>query len=217
MEKRQQFTFYRSYFEALKELPQELRLGALEAVICYALDAVEPQGLSPMQRMAFLLIKPTLDTGRKKALAGTKGAKVTNSKKAAGTANCRQSHGKKENENEVEAEGEIEKEKELEIEDECLWQGFEKFWEMYPLKLGKDQAWEAWQQLRPDGDEACRVLYQWNNSQRWAREGGRFIPNPVKFLEERYFQQPPPEIPRGATSMMGQAELEAISQIMQEG
>lgn len=215
MEKRQQFTFYRSYFEALKELPQELRLGALEAVICYALDAVEPQGLSPMQRMAFLLIKPTLDAGRKKALGGMKPKKKDTRKieerSQKDTAN------KKENENEVEAEGEIEKEKELEIEDECLWQGFEKFWEMYPLKLGKDQAWEAWQQLRPDGDEACRVLYQWNNSQRWAREGGRFIPNPVKFLEERYFQQPPPEIPRGATSMMGQAELEAISQIMQEG
>ena len=210
MEKRQQFTFYRSYFEALKELPQELRLGALEAVICYALDAVEPQGLSPMQRMAFRLIRPTLDAGRKKALSGKKGGSKPQ-------ANRKQTVSKKENENEVEAEGEIEKEKELEIEDECLWQGFEKFWDMYPLKLGKDQAWEAWQQLRPDGDEACRVLYQWNNSQRWAREGGRFIPNPVKFLEERYFQQPPPEIPRGATSMMGQAELEAISQIMQEG
>jgi hypothetical protein len=73
MEGRKQFTFYRSYYEAVLMLPDTKRLGVWEALIAYALDHKMPQNLDPMQKMAFMLIKPTLDSGWDKAKAGQKG------------------------------------------------------------------------------------------------------------------------------------------------
>ena len=64
--KRDQFTFYRSYFEALKSLPARDFKAALLAICSYALDEEEPS-LSGVPNSVFILIRPTLDSGRKKA------------------------------------------------------------------------------------------------------------------------------------------------------
>ncbi|MBR6678307.1 MAG: hypothetical protein IKL23_06225 [Oscillospiraceae bacterium] len=201
MEKRKQFTFYRSYFEALVQLPEQLQLGALKALIAYALDGTEPQGLEPMQNMAFVLIRPTLDAGRKKAQAGMRGASVTN----------RQKRGKKKTETEDEFD--------TELEDDCLVPdgGFESFWNIYPVKLGKEAARKAWQQLSPDADAVCAATEQWKRSKQWKKEEGRFIPRAAKYLLERHFDHAPREaVPMGASGVLGQAELEAIERILRE-
>lgn len=98
---RQQFTFYRSYYEALQTLPKRDRLAAYDAIITYALDGTEPLLTGPAAT-AFILIKPTLDTGRKKAKSGKQGGE---NRKAAGKqteskeeANPKQSEREKEGE-----------------------------------------------------------------------------------------------------------------------
>ena len=63
---REQFTFYRSYYEALKNLPKRDQTAVLMAVIGYALDEREPD-LSGVPLSVFTLIRPTLDSGRNKA------------------------------------------------------------------------------------------------------------------------------------------------------
>lgn len=63
---RKQFTFYRSYYEALKTLPAEDFKAAILAVCAYALDEEEPN-LSGVPHAIFTLIRPTLDSGRIKA------------------------------------------------------------------------------------------------------------------------------------------------------
>ena len=63
---RDQFTFYRSYYEALKHLPKRDQTAVLMAVIGYALDEQEPN-LSGVPLSVFTLIRPTLDSGRNKA------------------------------------------------------------------------------------------------------------------------------------------------------
>ena len=63
---REQFTFYRSYYEALKNLPKRDQTAVLMAVIGYALDEEEPS-LSGVSLSVFTLIRPTLDSGRNKA------------------------------------------------------------------------------------------------------------------------------------------------------
>ena len=70
MDERGQFTFYRSFWEAIKGLPKKDKLPILEAIISYALDGIEPSGLSQSQSAFFLLVKPTLDSSRKKAANG---------------------------------------------------------------------------------------------------------------------------------------------------
>lgn len=71
-EQRQQFTFYRSYYDAIQELPKEEQASIVLAVCAYAIYETEPQGLTPAASMAFKLIRPTLVSGRKKAESGKK-------------------------------------------------------------------------------------------------------------------------------------------------
>lgn len=63
---RKQFTWYRSYYDALKELPAEEFRDIVLAVCAYALDGEEPN-LSGVARAIFTLIRPTLEVGRSKA------------------------------------------------------------------------------------------------------------------------------------------------------
>lgn len=63
---RKQFTWYRSYYDALKELPAEEFRDIVLAVCAYALDGEEPE-LSGVARSIFTLIRPTLEVGRSKA------------------------------------------------------------------------------------------------------------------------------------------------------
>ncbi len=72
MEPRKQFTFYRSYFEAVKKLPKRVQTDVLLAVCDYGLNGTEPK-LTGTAEGVFILIRPTLDAGRKKAESGKRG------------------------------------------------------------------------------------------------------------------------------------------------
>ncbi len=100
-EPRNQFTFYRSYYDAVQELPKEERADIILAVCGYAIYETEPTGLSPAASMAFKLIRPTLDSGRRKAESGAKGGSKPK-------ANRKQTAREKEVEKEIENEYEIE-------------------------------------------------------------------------------------------------------------
>lgn len=63
---RKQFTWYRSYYDALKEIPAEEFRAIVLAVCAYALDGEEPE-LSGVARAIFTLVRPTLEVGRSKA------------------------------------------------------------------------------------------------------------------------------------------------------
>lgn len=102
--KREQFTFYRSYYEALKDLPEKERAKVLFAILDYALDEQTPNELTGICSACFKLIRPTLDSGRIKA-ANRKNKTKTN---------------EEQNENETETKPEQKrKEKEGEKEEEC--------------------------------------------------------------------------------------------------
>lgn len=113
--KRDQFTFYRSYYEALKHLPKRDRADVLMAVIGYALDEEIPK-LSGVPLSVFTLIRPTLDSGRNKAKNRLNKQKTN--QEQTGT---KQEQNGKEGESESEREGE--KELEREVESECEGEG----------------------------------------------------------------------------------------------
>lgn len=101
---RQQFTFYRSYYEALKTLPKKEREAVIMAMCAYALDEEEPE-LYGVPASCFTLIRPTLDSGRNKARnrsGKTKTKQEQNDNKQEETG--------KEKEREVEVEVEVERE-----------------------------------------------------------------------------------------------------------
>lgn len=104
---RNQFTFYRSFWEAIAGLPSKTKLTVIEAVCEYALDNQEPQ-LSGVAKTVFLLIKPTLDTSARRSESGrVGGTKQSASKTQANdkqTAREKEREGEKEKENEIEVE-----------------------------------------------------------------------------------------------------------------
>lgn len=70
MESRKQFTFYQSYAEAVARIRKKAdRADAYDAIVNYAIYGAEPDldKLSDSAAIAFGLIRPVLDTGRKKA------------------------------------------------------------------------------------------------------------------------------------------------------
>ena len=125
---RAQFTFYRSYYEAIRHLSKKDRETVLMAVCAYALDNVEPT-LTGVAASVFTLIRPTLDSGRIKAenRINKRESTAEQNENKPGT-NQKQTKNKPEsnqnqNENKTEQTGnekerEIEREKEVEGENE---------------------------------------------------------------------------------------------------
>lgn len=206
---RSQFTFYRSFWEAVKELPPKGRTEVICAICEYVFEESHPQ-LSGVSKAVFSLIKPTLDTAARKATNGKLGGSKTK-------ANGKQNENEKEKEEEEEKE--VEKEKEREIEKESYISpplpppaekpktgnvrfealkgddGFESFWAAYPKKSG-------------DIREACRLYLEaidagatlqqmldaiaWQKDQdSWLDQGGRYIPSPAKWLANKAWLQMP--------------------------
>ena len=131
---RSQFTFYRSYFDALGHLRKNAdRLRAYDMICTYALDGTLPDldALPDSVAVAFALIRPTLDAAARKAQGGMKkpnagkepGLTPAGPEKDPGkiTVRLREDTGnKKEKENEIEKEYETEDEDETEAEGEAL-------------------------------------------------------------------------------------------------
>ena len=102
---RKQFTFYRSFWEGIKEIKSNsARCAAYDAIVGYALDGVEPalDKLPDAARIAFKLAKPNLDAARKKAEGGAKSTASTS--KDTGKIPARYPQQEKEQEQEKEKE-----------------------------------------------------------------------------------------------------------------
>lgn len=121
-EARSQFTFYRSFFEAVFKIKNKAaRVEAYDAICKYALfnDAPDVDKMSDAAAIAFMLIKPNLDASRRKAKSGKSGGKSKQTASKA-EANSKQSGSKSEaNDKREQPASEKEKEKEREKENEC--------------------------------------------------------------------------------------------------
>lgn len=234
MLRRNQFTFYISFYEIAQRIKGKAARADFYDVICrYALYGEEPdlEKLSQMGAICFISAKPNLATGRRKALSGEKGG----SKPKRNGIKAKQAKTEKEKEKEVEIEEEKEIEKEIEIETEIEIEGkaeaegfppegmtrlemdcdFEIFWDLYPVKIGRDRAWDAFRGRKEPLEVILRGLRLWKDSPAWKREDGRFIPRAAKFLQEGYFLEKPERKPlNGARGDLGVAEMEAIAQLM---
>ena len=210
MDERGQFTFYRSFWEAVKGLPKKDRLPILEAIISYALDGTVPSGLTQSQSAFFLLVKPNLDASRKKAASGKQGGSKPK-------ANGKQNASKKERENEKENEIEEEGEKEKKQGDSELMESFSFFWVAYPKQIGEAEAADAWAKVATSAGLVQQImdgLDGWKKSEQWRESGGRFIPHAAKFLTEGYWTSPP-AVQNGSRELDAY-EVEAIRRMMEQ-
>ncbi len=63
---------------------------------------------------------------------------------------------------------------------------FERFWNAYPRKIGKGDAFTAWRKNGHPGIEALEsVLARARSTPKWIEENGRFIPKPATWLNQK--------------------------------
>lgn len=240
MEERKQFTFYLSIFKAIRKIKKKTdRADAYDAICAYALFGEEPEleAMTDSVSIAFELIRPVLDASRRKSKSGKQGGSKPKQNESKPEANGKQTGSKpEENASKGEKEKEEEIEKEVEIEHECVKRGcteskpqaegrsFTAFWEDYPAKINREEAWETWKAITPDAQTVGRIkagLEAWKRSQQWTEDGGRYIPSAAKWLKDRRWEVMPPagkqKVPMGASGTLGAAELEAIQRVLREG
>jgi hypothetical protein len=101
---------------------------------------------------------------------------------------------------------------------------FMELWSLYPeLRRGSmAEAKKAFSQViqtHEDADAAISSLDKWKDSEMWHKENGQYVPNLCNWLGRGFWKNDPPgrmHIPKGASGVLGQAELEAIEWIMRK-
>lgn len=80
---------------------------------------------------------------------------------------------------------------------------FEKFWEAYPAKVGKDAARKAFEKRKPDdvllGQMLAAIVTQ-KAGEKWRKDGGQYIPNPATWLNQGRWQDDTTVVAQAPTS-----------------
>ena len=72
---RDSFIFYKSFYEAIRDLPRDIRLEVYTAIMEYALYGRQPEELKPFAKGIFTLIKPNIDVNTARFENGKKGGR----------------------------------------------------------------------------------------------------------------------------------------------
>lgn len=224
MEDRASFKFFRSYFEAAKDIPdRETRADFLMAVCEYALDGTEPE-TSGVASALFRLVRPNLDKSNNLADNGKKGGEQTPNKPEADAkqteskpeANCKQTGSKceanaKQTPSKPEADakqtGTGRRKKEEGVKDigdkdvgdsppivPPSGDAFEAFWAAYPKKVGKQSAKKAFEKVKVPLETLVSAVRRQECSSQWSRDGGQYIPNAATWLNQGRWED---ELPGG--------------------
>ncbi len=73
---------------------------------------------------------------------------------------------------------------------------FERFWAVYPKKVGKGAAEKAFAKYKPSEELTERMIRAVEAAKRsaaWLREDGQYIPNPATWLNQRRWEDELPE------------------------
>lgn len=88
---------------------------------------------------------------------------------------------------------------------------FAEFWKEYPKKVGKASCLKAWKKLKPNTElftQIMATLDKQKASDQWQREAGRYIPNPLTWINQGRWDDEPvetsgvPAQPTGSSGMM---------------
>lgn len=75
---------------------------------------------------------------------------------------------------------------------------FERFWEVYPNKVGKGAALRIWERLKPSDEMTATMIAAVNEQARtpqWLKDGGQFIPHPRTWLNQGRWEDRPVAVP----------------------
>lgn len=74
---------------------------------------------------------------------------------------------------------------------------FSTFWDVYPRKKGKKEAQKAFSKVDVPLNVLLLAIEKQKRSDQWCRDGGRYIPYPAKWLNQRRWEDEVPVQPGG--------------------
>lgn len=74
-ENNKSFVFYKSFYEAISQIPPENQLEVYNAICKYSLEGKEPENLSGIASAIFILIKPNIDSSQNRYQASIENGK----------------------------------------------------------------------------------------------------------------------------------------------
>lgn len=182
---RNQFTFYRSFFDSIQRIKKLADRAKTYDIICqYALFGIEPDldELPDSVAIVFTMVKPNLESGRKKAESGKHGGSKTEANRKQ-TVSKPEANGKQEKEQEKEQD----KDKEQMLytaTSKPKQEDFDRFWTAYPKKVGKEAARKAFTKVKAPVDTLISAVEAQKTSTQWTRDNGQYIPNPATWLNQ---------------------------------
>lgn len=91
---------------------------------------------------------------------------------------------------------------------------FDRFWRAYPNRKAKGAAEKSWKALKPDAELVeliLKAIEDQKRSKKWREEGGRFIPYPATWLNQKRWEDEQTTKPT-----MTKAEIDALAMKMNE-
>lgn len=170
---RDSVVFYRSFYDAIKNIPEADQLKVYTAIMEYAMNDVQPE-IDGIALAIFLLVKPQIDANNKRYENGKKPkVKQTVSKSEA---SCKQNTSKSEaNVNVKENEKENVNVKEKDKTYSCA---FEELWKAYPRKKEKSAAYKAYKATLNKGfseDELMTAVKRYAEECKKEQRDSRYI------------------------------------------
>lgn len=101
------------------------------------------------------------------------------------------------------------------VEKSAVESSFGQFWAVYPRKVAKQNAFKAWQKLKPDDELVQKILSaleQQKKSVDWLKDNGRYIPHPTTWLNGKRWEDETTEVnSNGISSTNSQLETKSES------
>lgn len=142
---RDSVVFYRSFYDAIKDLPDDQLVKSFKAIMEYGLNGKEPD-TNGLEKTIYLLTKPQIDANNKRYLNGTKGGRKKGENKPGSILEETEPEPKN-NQTITKPEPkdkEKVKDKEKDKNTMCVANAlFERLWKLYPNKKGKGQVSDA--------------------------------------------------------------------------
>lgn len=170
---RDSVVFYRSFYDAIKNIPEADQLKVYTAIMEYAMNDVQPE-IDGIALAIFLLVKPQIDANNKRYENGKK-PKVKQAVSKS-EASCKQNESKSEaNVNVKENEKENVNVKEKDKTYSCA---FEELWKAYPRKKEKSGAYKAYKATLNKGfseDELMTAVKRYAEECKKEQRDSRYI------------------------------------------
>ena len=188
LQTRDSFIFYRSFYEAIQDLPKENQLELYNAIAQYSLNFEDPT-LNGLSNTIFKLIKPQIEANRKRYLNGKKPKNKQKESKEEAKEKQKES---KEEANKNENKNKNENDNELIIQNE---KHFEEFWIHYtpiecngrsvPKGSKKEAKAEYKKQIKKhDHNQIMQGLNKYLTS---CKENSQLTLHAVRFLKKEVF------------------------------